>query len=163
MYPRMLWGPAAFALLLALAPMQVPAQGTAGPFAAMAGNWSGGGTLTMANGMQERLRCRADYAPTAGGNNLRLNIRCASEGYRFELASNVENRGGRISGEWSEVSRNAHGDLSGRVNGNRIEAMARSDMFTANLSLTTAGKRQTVAIVPQGTEVRRVSLALSKR
>jgi hypothetical protein len=108
-------------------------------------------------------RCRADYVPTADGNQLRLNIRCASDSYRFELASNVQNRGGRISGEWSETSRNARGDLSGRASGNRIEALARSDMFTANLSLTTTGKRQTVAIEPQGTEVQRVSLALSKR
>src|ERR687892_103939 len=32
-----------------------------GPFAKMSGSWSGAGSLTMANGGQERLRCRANY------------------------------------------------------------------------------------------------------
>ena len=35
------------ALLLALLATKGYAQATAGPFAALAGNWSGGGTLTM--------------------------------------------------------------------------------------------------------------------
>ena len=29
-----------------------------GPFAGMAGNWSGGGTVTLDDGSSERLRCR---------------------------------------------------------------------------------------------------------
>jgi hypothetical protein len=77
--------------------------------------------------------------------------------------SRVENRGGQISGEWSEASRNATGTLSERASGNRIQAVARSDTFNANLSMTTTGRRQTVAIVPRGMDVQRVSLTLSKR
>src|SRR5260370_13179515 len=38
-----------------------------GPFAGMAGNWSGGGTLTLDDGSSERIRCRAAYAVGAGG------------------------------------------------------------------------------------------------
>src|ERR1700738_2432690 len=30
-----------------------------GPFAGMAGNWSGGGTVTLDDGSTERIRCRA--------------------------------------------------------------------------------------------------------
>src|SRR5258708_39026340 len=33
-----------------------------GPFAGMAGNWSGGGTVTLDDGSTERIRCRATYA-----------------------------------------------------------------------------------------------------
>jgi len=33
-----------------------------GPFAGMAGNWSGGGTVTLDDGSTERIRCRASYA-----------------------------------------------------------------------------------------------------
>ena len=33
-----------------------------GPFAGMAGNWSGGGTVTLDDGSSERIRCRATYA-----------------------------------------------------------------------------------------------------
>src|SRR6516162_6518779 len=40
------------------------------PFRAMAGSWSGGGTLSMANGEQERLHCRASYDVGGTGNEL---------------------------------------------------------------------------------------------
>ena len=43
-----------------------------GPFAGMAGNWSGGGTVTLDDGSTERIRCRASYAVGAGGNGLNL-------------------------------------------------------------------------------------------
>jgi len=41
-----------------------------GPFAGMAGNWSGAGTVTLDDGSTERIRCRAAYAVGAGGNAL---------------------------------------------------------------------------------------------
>jgi hypothetical protein len=133
------------------------------PFAAMAGSWSGGGTLSTTDGGQERLRCRASYDVAGTGAELRLSLRCASESYTFDLASDVQYRGGVISGSWSEASRNASGTLSGRAAGNRIEALARSDSFSADLSLMTRGGRQTVSIRPQGTNITDVSLALERR
>src|SRR2546425_9723029 len=133
------------------------------PFVAMAGSWSGGGVLSTTDGMQERLRCRASYDVGGSGAELRLNLRCASQSYNFDLAGNVEYRGGAISGSWSEASRNASGTISGRAAGDRIEAAARGENFSANLSLTTRGGRQTVTIRPQGTNVTAVSLALSRR
>jgi membrane associated rhomboid family serine protease len=30
-----------------------------GPFAGLSGNWSGGGTVALAGGPRERIRCRA--------------------------------------------------------------------------------------------------------
>jgi len=53
------------------------------PFSAMAGTWSGGGTMTMSSGTEERLRCRAQYDVVVGGNDLRLNLRCGSDSYNF--------------------------------------------------------------------------------
>src|ERR1700733_16035669 len=41
-----------------------------GPFAGMAGNWSGGGTRTLGDGSSERIRCRASYAVSANGTGL---------------------------------------------------------------------------------------------
>src|SRR4051794_5731783 len=38
-----------------------------GPFAGMAGNWAGGGSVTLDDGSSERIRCRASYAVGAGG------------------------------------------------------------------------------------------------
>jgi hypothetical protein len=135
----------------------------ASPFVAMAGTWSGGGVLSTSDGQQEQLRCRASYDVAGGGEQLRLNLRCASASYNFDLASEVEYRGGAISGSWSEASRNTSGTLSGRAAGDHVEAAARGDSFSAHLSLTTRGGRQTVSIQPQGTNITSVSLALSRR
>jgi len=153
--------------LLLLASLCIPgstAQAAApSPFAAMAGSWSGGGVLNTADGAQERLRCRASYDIGGTGAELRLNLRCASESYNFDLASDVQYRGGAISGSWNEASRNASGTLSGRAAGNRIEASARGQSFSADLSLSTHGNRQTVSIRPVGTSITGVSLALARR
>jgi hypothetical protein len=132
------------------------------PFAALAGNWSGGGVIQSTDGTQERLRCRAGY-DVAGGAELRLNLRCASASYNFDLTSDVQYRGGAISGSWSEASRNASGTLSGRAAGGRIEAAATGQNFSAELSLITRGNRQSISLRPQGTNISRVSLELDRR
>ena len=152
--------------LLLLASLCLPGSTQAAmvsPFAAMAGSWSGGGVLSTTDGAQERLRCRASYDVAATGAELRLNLRCASESYNFDLASDVQYQGGAISGSWSEASRNASGTLSGRAAGDHIDVAARGDSFSANLSLTTRGGQQTVSIRPQGGNIAAVSLALNRR
>src|SRR6266571_8342850 len=93
-------------LLVALSLAGSAAQGAASsPFAAMAGSWSGGGTLSTSDGMQESLRCRASYDVDGSGAQLRLNLRCASQSYNFDLASEAQYRGGEITGSWTEASR----------------------------------------------------------
>jgi len=152
--------------LLLLASLCLPGSvqaAMASPFTAMAGSWSGGGVLSTTDGAQERLRCRASYDVTGTGAELRLNLRCASESYNFDLASDVQYRGGAISGSWSEASRNASGTLSGSAAGDHIDVAARGDSFSANLSLTTRGGQQTVSIRPQGGNIAAVSLALNRR
>jgi hypothetical protein len=133
-----------------------------GPFAAMAGTWSGGGTLTTSGG-QERLRCRASYQVDGRGDNLRLNLRCASESYNFNLSGAFEHRGGTISGSWNEATHNASGTVSGRASGDEVRAAARGDNFTASLSLKTRGNRQAVAIQSQGTAITGISITLNKQ
>ena len=153
--------------LLLLASLCLPGSAVqaavSSPFAAMAGSWSGGGMLSTTDGNQERLRCRASYDVVGNGAELRLNLKCASESYNFDLSSEVQYRGGAISGAWTESSRNASGTLSGRAAGDRIEAAARGQSFSANLSLTTRGGRQVVSIRPQGTNISDVSLTLQRR
>ena len=133
------------------------------PFAAMAGSWSGGGTLSLSSGTRERLRCRAHHTVGQGGKSLALSIRCASDSYRFDLSSNVVNRRGRIYGRWSESSNGISGTVAGSAAPGRIRAVARSDMFTAGLSITTQGGRQSVSITPRQTFISGVHIALRKR
>jgi hypothetical protein len=140
-----------------------PAMSAVSSLRNLAGTWSGGGMLSMANGEQQPLRCRASYDVTGRGDALSLNLRCASDSYNFDLTGNVEDRNGLISGQWSEATRNASGTIEGRAAGDHIEAAARGQNFSANLSLTTHGNRQSVSIHPAGTDVRDVSLTLARR
>ena len=48
-------------------------------FARLAGEWNGSGTIELANGSREPLRCKAAYDVLGGQSNLQLNIRCASD------------------------------------------------------------------------------------
>ena len=117
-----------------------------GPFAGMAGNWSGGGTVTLDDGSSERLRCRASYAVGAGGSGLNLSLVCASDSYKFDLRGDVISDRGALSGSWSESSRGVTGTLEGRGANGNFQVVANAAGFSANLSLTTRGNRQSVSI-----------------
>ena len=132
------------------------------PFAAMAGNWTGGGSIELTGDIKENLRCRATYNHGAANNSLALNIRCASDNYKFELASNVVERGGRISGTWSEAAYKVSGNISGRMVGNNIAAVAQGDSFNADLAVTTTANRMMVTMTPKATYVIAVKMAFSR-
>ena len=134
-----------------------------GPFAGLGGEWSGSGTVSLGNGTKERLLCRATYSAGAEGNDLQQVLRCASDSYRFELSSNVSNQAGQISGTWSESSRNISGLLSGSARAGQFEVVVTSPSFSANLSLTTQGDRQSVvATAPPGGQLVGASITLNR-
>ena len=141
---------------------QLEAKPAAHPFTAMAGSWSGGGTISLSGGTRERLRCRATHIVGGGNKSLAMSIRCASDSYRFELSSSVVERRGQIFGKWSEASNGVSGSISGRAAGNRISGLARGDSFSAGISVTTNGNRQSVSITPQGVHITGVQIALSR-
>jgi hypothetical protein len=132
-----------------------------GPFTGMAGNWSGGGTITLDDGSSERIRCRATYAVGAGGNGLNQTLTCASDSYKFNLASNVMAEGGVLSGTWSESTRNVSGTIEGRASAGVFNVVASAAGFSANLSLTTHGNKQSVSIT-SASVLRRASISLSR-
>jgi len=82
-----------------------------GPFAGLNGAWSGQGTIALSDGSTERIRCKADYKVNGTGLGLKQNLRCASDSYKFDLSSDVICQGDRVSGNWSEASRNIFGNL----------------------------------------------------
>ncbi|KIZ44998.1 MULTISPECIES: hypothetical protein [Rhodopseudomonas] len=130
-----------------------------GPFAGFSGTWAGAGTVSLADGTKERLRCRASYKVGGGGKELAQSLRCASDSYKFELTSNVVSQGDRISGHWSEASRNLNGDLQGTAGGGQIEVFVQAAGFAASLTLTTRGNRQSVQISSKG-EIRGVNISM---
>jgi hypothetical protein len=132
-----------------------------GPFAGLAGVWSGGGTVTLDDGSTERIRCRATYAVGAGGSGLNQSLTCASDSYRFNLSSNVVAQGGALSGTWSESSRGINGNLEGRGASGNFQVVVSAPGFTANLSLTTRGNKQSV-VIRSDSVFRGASISLSR-
>lgn len=139
-----------------------PAQSASKPFAGMAGVWSGKGAILLADGGKEAIRCRATYAVRSDGNALQQTLRCASDSYKFELSSNVVASGGRLSGTWSEATRNINGEVQGTTSGGRFQVVVSAGNFTADLALTTRGNAQSVVIRSEGTEFRQATINLTR-
>lgn len=152
----------AVAALLAAMVTGSASYAQSGPFVGMAGNWSGGGTVTLDDGSTERIRCRATYAVGGGGAALNQSLVCASDSYKFDLRTNVVAERGALSGTWSENSRGITGNLEGHSSGGNFQVMANSPGFSANLALTTRGNRQSVVIRPDS-QFRGASISLSRR
>ena len=136
-------------------------QAQSGPFAGLNGAWSGNGTVALSDGTTERIRCKADYQVNDTGLGLKQNLHCASDSYKFDLSSDVTSQGGRISGSWTEASRNIFGNLQGTAGGGQIDVFVEASGFAANLTLRTNGNRQTVQISSKG-EIRGVNITMVK-
>src|SRR3954447_13638674 len=147
----------AAALMLSVA----AADAQSGPFAGFDGSWSGNGTVSLSDGSTERIRCKADYKVNGNGLGLKQNLHCASDSYKFDLSSDVTSNGDRISGNWSERTRNIFGNLQGTAGGGQIDVFVEASGFAANLTLTTRGNRQTVSISSKG-EIKGVNITMTK-
>ena len=132
-----------------------------GPFAGFSGAWSGNGTVALSDGTTERIRCKAAYKVDGTGLSLKQSLQCASDSYKFDLSSDVQSQGDRISGYWSEASRNVNGSLQGTAGGGRIEVFVQASGFAASLTLQTNGNKQTVEISSKG-EIKGVNITMVK-
>jgi hypothetical protein len=131
------------------------------PFVGLDGAWSGNGTISLSDGSSERIRCRANYKVDGSGLGLKQNLRCASDSYKFDLSSDVTSQGDRISGNWTEASRNIMGNLQGTAGGGKMEVLVEAPGFSANLLLRTSGNKQTVQISSKG-DIRGVTITMVK-
>ena len=135
---------------------------SSGPFAGFDGAWTGTGTVSLSDGtnrahpLQGRLTRSIRTAMS-----LKQNLDCASDSYKFDLTSDVTSNGDRISGNWSEKSRNIFGNLQGTAGGGTIEVFVEANGFAANLTLRTNGTKQTVQISSKG-EIRGVNITMTK-
>jgi len=156
----------ALAAGLVLTATQASAQRTAeaagGPFETLAGTWSGTGTIVMKDGGRERIRCRGTNMVQSGGSNLRQDLRCASDSYKFEMSTNITQSGDQLMGNWSENTRHVAGRVSGHATPTQIQARAEGDTFTALLAVNTRGNQQTVSIQSPGAEVSEVSITMTR-
>ena len=118
-------------------------------FADLAGEWSGAGSVSLAGGGAERLRCRAAYNP-ADTAHLSLSLRCASASFKMEVESDITREGNRIAGAWRESTFGASGNVAGTVRGNRIDAVINGMGVSARLAMSMRGNLQSVTLVSQG-------------
>ncbi len=152
---------AAFTAAFSLAVIAQAQQ--AGPFASLAGAWTGSGSLALSVGANERIRCRAKYDVQPSGSKAKLELRCASDSYKFELQSDILYQGGQVIGDWTETTRNVSGKVTGTVNINQIDVSVQSASFSALLSLTTSGDKQSISIqAPSGSEMSQASILLNR-
>ncbi len=134
-----------------------------GPFDALTGRWSGSGRINFDDGSGERLRCNANYS--VSGDQLRLDLTCASDSYKIEAHSNVRYNSGFISGNWNESTRNLGGEVSGSAGGNTIRANLESGGSTLlSMTVVTNGAAQSIRIAPQqGTGIKSVQINMTRK
>jgi hypothetical protein len=149
------------AAALAFAALPAPVQASSSPFQALSGSWAGGGTLTMASGTKERLRCRARYDVNGGGSAVDLRLRCASDSFTFELQSNVAHSNSAVSGTWTETTRHVGGSIEGSARGNRINVRV-SGVISALLAVNTNANQQSISIEAPGTEMAMVAISMNR-
>ncbi|MEH2675274.1 hypothetical protein QIH87_26235 [Bradyrhizobium elkanii] len=125
----------------------------------MAGTWSGGGSVSLDDGSNERIRCRATYQ--VGGPRMTMNLVCASDSYKFNLGADVQAQGSAVSGSWTETSRNINGTLQGRGGGGNFQVVASAPGFNADIAMRTSGNRQSVTIRADN-QFRGANITLSK-
>ena len=150
-----------FASIMIVGSPLVPAAAAGSPFAGLPGSWAGTGTIAMSSGAKERIRCQASYR-LENPVNLRLEMSCTSDSYKFELRSRLTYDDPTISGSWNETTRGVGGQVTGRASDGHIQARAEGQTFTALLDLTTRGSRQQVSIQAPGSEMAAVTITLTR-
>ena len=70
-------------------------------------------------------------------------------------------QGGAVTGTWSESSRNVGGSIQGRGGGGNFEVVVNSAGFNANITLRTAGSKQSIGMRADS-QFRAAQIALSR-
>lgn len=153
--------PVAALLLATIAPPPAAAAG-AGAFAGLEGAWSGDGAVRLSDGSTAKLRCRALYSVSGGGDHLDQSIDCASGAQSFAFRIALDQTGGAILGFWRELTKQVEGGVSGQATPGKLQIVARAQGFTAQATVVTHGARQMVAIAANGGGLSAVSIDLRR-
>ena len=136
-------------------------RGEAAPkFEQFVGYWTGTGSVVLANGSKEQLKCVATYKLVE--RQLRQTLRCASPGYSINATADLAISGDVVIGAWEERTYSAVGSITGRVTADGLQLSIQGATFSAVLTLVAATCRQSIQIAPQGLEVSNISIALGK-
>jgi hypothetical protein len=139
----------------------IASAASASPLSDLPGRWSGSGSILLANGSSERVKCVANYS-VQGDKGLRQNLRCASTSYRIDAIANLRIAKTAVAGSWNESNYSASGGVTGRMTGSGFNLRIRGDNFSAGFSLTTTACKQSINITPHGFQIARISIGLGK-
>jgi hypothetical protein len=153
---------ATVALMALLAQPQIGAAQSEGPFARFVGSWRGSGQVVGRNGNHERITCRGSYSVSEKGEALSQRLICASDSYRVDISSYIVADGRSVQGHWQEATRQVQGNLTGQVADGNFEGSVAGVGFTAEIQLRTNGRKQQVTISPQGGDVAKADIVLSR-
>ena len=147
-------------ILLAL--VFIPSATMADPLHPFLGSWGGTGRVIVDDGKSEQIKCNGYYRPTDGQTGLGVSIRCASASYSIQLRSALTINGSQISGSWEERTFNVQGQLSGRMDGERMVLTIDGGALKAAMTIAVSGSSQSVVLTTQGSGLREVRMALAR-
>ena len=150
------------AALTASGLMLLATAALANPTNDLAGRWSGGGQVTLANGQTETLKCVATYTVSGGGKEVRQGLRCASTSYKIDAVANLDISGNSVSGNWEERTYSATGNITGRMTAGGFTLSISGGLFSASMQVSVSGCKQSIFITPQGLEISRITISLGK-
>jgi hypothetical protein len=138
------------------------AQASANPFSELAGRWSGWGSVKLANGTAEQVKCVATYQVDDTGGGVQQNLRCASASYRIDAVAKLQMASGQVTGSWEERTYAASGSVSGRMTGSGFNLSIQGANFTAAMAVATSPCKQSINIAPNGFDITRIAIGLGK-
>ncbi len=116
------------------------------PFEKLVGRWVGEGRLGVRNNATEQVKCRVTYLVPGSTDQLQQTIRCASGSGSIEVRSTVTHAAGALTGTWTELVRNMHGDVTGTVTPRGFKVNVQGEGLKANMDIVIMGKKQIIEI-----------------
>lgn len=134
----------------------------AAPLSVLLGRWVGEGKLGVKDNPPETVKCRVTYIAAEDADHLKQTIRCASGGGSIEVQSSIAHDNGQLSGTWSELTHNIHGDLKGQVTPNGFRVTVQGGELAANMDIIVRNNRQIVEIQFFNSALLGLTLVLNK-
>lgn len=129
---------------------------------AMAGRWSGTGSMKPSDGPREKIHCKAAYDVKRPGKSMKLDLKCASDAYKLMLSADIEQDGANIFGNWFESEWRQGGKIVGTSSGDLVEARIEGNTVAALVTIRTTGNRQWFVMDAPGSWVSQVSIELKR-
>lgn len=133
----------------------------ASPLESLVGYWQGVGKIAMTSGKTERVKCAVSYR-AGEANSVKQTLRCSSPDYTINALAEIKVNGAAVTGSWEERTYSTTGEITGRQAGHMLTLNIKGASFAAALNVSTINCKQTINIAPQGTEVSRISIDLTK-